>query len=83
MLSRRLILPLLLASGLGAPALAQSGEVNVYSARHYDTDRQLFDAFTRETGIRVRFSIMPDESKLILANAAEFFRLRRNRHFVG
>jgi ABC-type glycerol-3-phosphate transport system substrate-binding protein len=27
--------------------------------------------FTSETGIRVRFSIMPDESKLVLANAAD------------
>jgi len=26
--------------------------------------------FTPETGIRVKFSIMPDESKLVLANAA-------------
>jgi iron(III) transport system substrate-binding protein len=40
---------------VAAPALAQSGgEVAVYSARHYDTDRRLYDAFTRETGIRIR-----------------------------
>lgn len=70
MLSRRLILPLLLASGLGAPALAQSGEVNVYSARHYDTDRQLFDAFTRESGIRVRL-IEGDADQLMARIAAE------------
>jgi iron(III) transport system substrate-binding protein len=31
-----------------------AGEVNVYSSRHYDTDRDLYDGFTRETGIRVR-----------------------------
>ncbi|MBX9698260.1 MAG: Fe(3+) ABC transporter substrate-binding protein [Acetobacteraceae bacterium] len=50
-----------LASGLastlllGAGAAAQqAGEVNLYSSRHYDTDRELYDAFTRETGIRVR-----------------------------
>lgn len=29
------------------------GEVNVYSHRHYESDKQLYDAFTRETGIRV------------------------------
>lgn len=29
------------------------GEVNVYSHRHYDTDQQLFDRFTEETGIAV------------------------------
>jgi iron(III) transport system substrate-binding protein len=29
------------------------GVVNVYSHRHYDVDRQLFERFTAETGIRV------------------------------
>lgn len=55
-LGRRLILAALPATLFaGAPALAQNrGEVAVYSARHYDTDRRLYDAFTRETGIRVR-----------------------------
>ena len=28
-------------------------EVNLYSARHYDSDLPLFEAFTRETGIKV------------------------------
>lgn len=32
---------------------AGSGEVNVYSARHYDSDRVLFEEFTCKTGIRV------------------------------
>jgi iron(III) transport system substrate-binding protein len=40
---------------LAAPAEAQAEDsVAVYSARHYDSDRRLYDAFTRETGIRVR-----------------------------
>jgi len=30
-----------------------TGEVNIYSSRHYDTDLALYDDFTRETGIRV------------------------------
>ncbi|MCB2112690.1 MAG: Fe(3+) ABC transporter substrate-binding protein [Parvularculaceae bacterium] len=30
-----------------------NGEVNVYSARHYDSDLAIYDAFTAETGIRV------------------------------
>jgi iron(III) transport system substrate-binding protein len=34
-------------------AATGSGAVNVYSHRHYDIDRQLFDRFTAETGIRV------------------------------
>jgi iron(III) transport system substrate-binding protein len=50
-----------LISGCGADAgrdarngdEAGDGAVNVYSHRHYDIDRELFDRFTRETGIRV------------------------------
>jgi len=34
-----------------APAI--TGEVNLYSSRHYDTDLALYDNFTRETGIKV------------------------------
>lgn len=32
---------------------AQNGEINLYSARHYDTDNALYTNFTRATGIRV------------------------------
>ncbi len=40
--------------GLSGPALAQGkGEVNVYSSRHYDTDKTLFKAFEEKTGIKV------------------------------
>ena len=35
------------AGGAGAQ------EVNIYNARHYGTDQQLWDAFTKETGIAV------------------------------
>lgn len=31
-----------------------AGVVNVYSARHYDSDKALYEAFEAETGIRVR-----------------------------
>lgn len=34
---------------------AITGEVNVYSGRHYDSDIVLFDAFTAETGIKVNY----------------------------
>jgi iron(III) transport system substrate-binding protein len=41
----------------GAPqaegARQAGGVVNVYSHRHYDIDRQLFDRFTEQTGIQV------------------------------
>ena len=39
-----------------APLMAQMApaqEVNLYSARHYDTDLRIYETFTRETGIRV------------------------------
>lgn len=29
------------------------GEVNIYTARHYDVDQELYDIFTKETGIKV------------------------------
>ncbi|WDI32310.1 Fe(3+) ABC transporter substrate-binding protein [Hyphococcus flavus] len=32
-----------------------TGEVNVYSGRHYDSDIVLFDQFTEETGIKVNY----------------------------
>ena len=30
-----------------------ASEVNVYTSRHYDTDENLYDLFTEETGIKV------------------------------
>jgi len=54
----------LLAAAGAAPASAAAQEVNLYSSRHYDSDRALYDAFTRETGIRVRL-IEGDADQLI------------------
>ncbi len=34
-------------------AIAQSRAINLYSARHYDTDDDLYRSFTEKTGIRV------------------------------
>jgi iron(III) transport system substrate-binding protein len=47
---------LLALAVIAAPvtAAAQAQEVNVYTARHYDNDAQVYEAFTRATGIRVR-----------------------------
>ncbi|MCU0815497.1 MAG: Fe(3+) ABC transporter substrate-binding protein [Cypionkella sp.] len=36
-----------------APAVMAQGEVNIYSARHYDNDDKLYDDFTAATGITV------------------------------
>ena len=35
------------------PSIAQTGEVNLYSSRHYNTDDALYETFTNLTGIRV------------------------------
>jgi iron(III) transport system substrate-binding protein len=62
-----------LSAGLGAPAaLAQQGDrvVNVYSARHYDSDAELFRQFTQATGIRVNV-VEGEASQLIERMAAE------------
>lgn len=41
-------------SGRAQSSLAQGGgEVNLYSARHYDTDNRLYESFTEATGVRV------------------------------
>ena len=34
-------------------AAAQAGAVNIYSGRHYDADLEIYDAFTKQTGIKV------------------------------
>ncbi|WP_326524867.1 extracellular solute-binding protein [Sphingomonas sp.] len=67
--SRLLALPFLLAFAAGCSegakdAGAKAGEqvVNLYTARHYDSDKALYDRFTRETGIRInRIEGRPDE----------------------
>ena len=59
---------LLLALVAGTPALAQ--EVNIYSARHYDTDERLYSEFTEQTGIAVN-RIEGDADELIARMQAE------------
>jgi iron(III) transport system substrate-binding protein len=41
-----------LAASMAATSVA-ANEVNLYSARHYDSDQAIYDAFTKETGIEV------------------------------
>ncbi|WP_293320644.1 extracellular solute-binding protein [Phenylobacterium sp.] len=41
------------ASEPAAEDAAAAGEVNVYSARHYDVDQKLYEQFTEATGIKV------------------------------
>ncbi len=49
--SRVRLLGLLAGSLLSLPAAAQ--EINIYSARHYDSDEALYAAFTERTGIEI------------------------------
>src|SRR6056297_740873 len=55
------------AAVVGLPALA---DVNIYSARHYDTDDVLFERFEDETGIAVN-RIEGDSDELIARMEAE------------
>jgi len=52
----------LAACGQGEPAQATKGVVNLYTARHYDADLKLYEAFTRATHIKVnRLEMEPDQ----------------------
>ncbi|TVQ57153.1 MAG: extracellular solute-binding protein, partial [Rhodobacteraceae bacterium] len=46
-------LPAASALALAMALPASAGEVNLFSARHYDTDFAIFEAFTEATGITV------------------------------
>ncbi|MFW6092843.1 MAG: Fe(3+) ABC transporter substrate-binding protein [Pseudomonadota bacterium] len=48
----------------GAATAAAAERLNVYSARHYDSDQALYEAFTDETGIEVR-TLEGDSDQLI------------------
>lgn len=63
----RLLAALTLAAIAAVTALAanaDAAELNIYSARHYDTDLSLYDRFTEETGIKVNL-IEGDSDELI------------------
>jgi len=54
----------------GTAAIASAAEVNIYSARHYQTDEQLYNGFTEATGIKIN-RIEDDSDKLISRIEAE------------
>lgn len=57
--------PALIGLGLaGAVPVAQASELNLYSARHYDSDNALYEAFTAQTGIKVNL-LQGDSDQLI------------------
>tara|TARA_Y100001968_G_C19421554_1_gene752021 strand:+ start:1233 stop:2261 length:1029 start_codon:yes stop_codon:yes gene_type:complete len=45
---------LLIGSAVSSPNASFAREVRIYSGRHYNTDRQVFKKFAKETGIKVR-----------------------------
>ena len=51
------VLTLLVATGCGTTSSTTenktTGEINLYSSRHYDSDKELYDKFTEETGIEI------------------------------
>ena len=49
----RILMSVLCAAALTAPAFAQGGEVNVYSYREHKLIAPLLDAFTKDTEIKV------------------------------
>lgn len=54
----------------GLTLSASASEVNVYSARHYDSDQAVYDAFTKATGIKVN-KLEAEADKLIERLKAE------------
>jgi iron(III) transport system substrate-binding protein len=57
-----LLLTLLAAVGISASAVSANQELNIYSARHYQTDESLYGEFTRQTGIKInRIEAREDE----------------------
>jgi len=53
MASRTLAAAVLATGVFALAAPAGAAEINVYSARHYDTDNALYEGFTAKTGIKV------------------------------
>ena len=74
----RAVLAALLAltvAACGQPEEPAKGVVNLYTARHYDADLQLYAAFTEKTGIKVnRLEMEPDQLiERMKAQASKWF----------
>jgi iron(III) transport system substrate-binding protein len=52
------------ALSVATPAIAQDKVLNLYSARHYQTDEALYQNFTKQTGIRINRIEAGDEALL-------------------
>jgi len=56
--------------GLQGQALAQDKVLNLYSARHYQTDEVMYDTFTKTTGIRIN-RVDADDAGIVARLRAE------------
>lgn len=57
-----LVASVIAALGIGAVQNVSAQELNIYSARHYQTDEQMYGEFTRQTGIKInRIEARDDE----------------------
>jgi iron(III) transport system substrate-binding protein len=56
--------PIALAALAALPAVAQEKVLNLYSARHYQTDEALYSNFTKATGIKINRIEAGDEALL-------------------
>ncbi|MDM7938310.1 MAG: extracellular solute-binding protein [Cyanobium sp. CZS 48M] len=52
-------------SGTGASGSSSGQEVNVYSGRHYNTDKELYKQFTAKTGIKVNLLEGKDDELIV------------------
>ena len=59
------LLPIVLAAATSLNALAQDKVLNIYPARHYQTDEALYEGFTKKTGIKVNFNEQPDQDAML------------------
>ncbi len=60
-MSKKVLLASLIAA-FGLTGTATAAELNVYSARHYQTDEELYGNFTKQTGIKInRIEAKEDE----------------------
>ncbi len=60
----KLLCGALIATGLAGTLHAQEKVLNLYSARHYQTDEQLYQAFTKQTGIQIK-RFESDDTQLV------------------
>ncbi len=70
--TRRAVFSVLLLCGsvTGLQALAQEPSLNLYSARHYQTDEALYGDFTKSTGIRIN-RVEADDAGILARLKAE------------